>query len=293
MKKIYSILRTEGIIGLFSVVFHRAFPRRLAYYQYCKPRFHGKVGLEIGGPSGIFKRHGLLPVYRVAAGIDNVNFGHKTVWEGVVKEGATFRYDNRRAEGNQYVAEATNLRQIASASYDFVLSSHTLEHIANPLQALSEWTRTLKEDGLLVLVVPHKDGTFDHRRPVTSLAHLIQDFDQKLDEGDLTHVGEILRLHDLAKDPGGGDFDEFKQRSYRNLEHRCLHHHVFDTRLAVELINHMGLQILAVEIYRPYDILIIAQKPMTGKGVLNSQFRGINSTPSWHSPFKSDQDDHI
>jgi len=288
IKKIHSKLKADGISGLLGAVYRRVLPHRLTSYQHCKPFFQNKIGLEIGGPSGMFKRSGLLPVYTVAARIDNCNFGHQTVWEGAIKEGATFHYDKRRAPGNQYIAEATNLGHIASASYDIVLSSHTLEHVANPLQALSEWTRALKEKGLLVLVVPHRDGTFDHRRPVTSLAHFIQDFEQQITEGDLTHLEEILRLHDLSKDSLAGDFEAFKQRGKRNLENRCLHHHVFDTRLAVDVIHHLGLQILAVEVRHPHDIFVIAQKPMRGQDVQNDGFRGIHTAPSWLSPFPSD-----
>ena len=47
------------------------------------------------------------------------------------------------------------------------------------------------------LVVPHKDKTFDHNRPVTSLNHLEEDLDNDVDEDDLTHLPEILELHDL------------------------------------------------------------------------------------------------
>jgi hypothetical protein len=139
-----------------------------------------------------------------------------------------------------------------------------------------------------MLVLPHRDGTFDHRRPVTSLAHFIQDFEQQITEGDLTHLEEILKLHDLSKDPLAGDFEAFKQRSERNLENRCLHHHVFDTRLAVEVIHHMGLQILAVEVGHLLHILVIAQKPMRGIEVQNDGFRAIHTAPSWLSPFPSD-----
>ena len=32
-------------------------------------------------------------------------------------------------------------------TYDVLLSSHTLEHIANPLRALSEWKRIVGDDG--------------------------------------------------------------------------------------------------------------------------------------------------
>ncbi|MGZ8884731.1 MAG: methyltransferase domain-containing protein [Halobacteriota archaeon] len=289
IKKISAKLKSEGISGLFLAVYRRVLPSRLAYYQHCRPFFQDKIGLEIGGPSGIFRRYGLLPVYAIAARIDNCNFGNQTIWEGTIKQGATFHYDKQHAPGDQYVTEATNLSCIASSAYDFILSSHTLEHVANPLQALSEWIRVLKEQGLLVLVVPHKDGTFDHRRPVTSLAHMIQDFEQQSTEEDVTHLEEILKLHDLALDPEAGDFKEFKQRSERNLQNRTLHHHVFDTRLAVEIIHHMGLQILAVEVLPPYHIFLIAKKLMRGEEVQNDRFRRTQIAPVWRSPFPSDQ----
>ncbi len=129
-------------------------------------------------------------------------------------------------------------------SYDFVLSSHALEHVANPLLALVEWVRSIKANGILTLVVPHKEGTFDHRRPTTTLQHLISDFERATAESDTTHLTEILQLHDLSRDPEAGDFDAFSARAKRNLENRGLHHHVFNTPLAVDVISYLRLQIL-------------------------------------------------
>lgn len=277
IKKVYATLKSEGIGGLLKHVYPRALPHRLEYYPHCKSFFQSGVGLEIGGPSGIFRRRGRIPVYPVAARIDNCNFGSHTVWEGTIGEGDTFIFDKGKAPGRQYVAEASNLQCIDGSSYDFVLSSHCIEHLANPLQGLSEWIRVLKQNGLLVLVLPHKDGTFDHRRPVTSLEHLIQDFDSQTDEGDMTHLEEILRFHDLTKDPGAGDFQSFQERSKRNIENRCLHHHVFDTRLAVEVVNYMGLQLLAVELFRPYHIAVIAKNIGPDQAVNNERFREFDA----------------
>lgn len=299
MKKVYAKLKSEGIAGLLKSLkdaVRRALPQpppqRLKYYPHCKSFFESKTGLEIGGPSGVFYQEGFVPIYPVAARIDNVNFGNQTVWQGGVSEGQTYMFDGNKAPGHQYIAEASNLQCIEDASYDFVLASHCIEHLANPLKGLAEWTRVLRLDGLLVLVVPHKDGTFDHRRPVTSLQHLIQDLDSQMDEGDMTHLEEILRLHDLSKDPGAGDFQLFQERSKRNIENRCLHHHVFDTRLAVEVVNYTGLQILALELFRPYHIVIIAQKTKPDQVINNEIFRGIEVRPCWVSPFPSDRLPH-
>lgn len=277
IKRVYSLIRTRGVGVLFGVLYRHVFRPRFVRFQQCAAFFLDKRGLEIGGPSSVFERRGLFPVYPLAARVDNCNFGDVTVWEGAIQQGATFQYDNQRAPGTQYVAEATDLGFIAAGSYDFVLSSHALEHVANPLQALSEWKRVLKDNAVLALILPHRDGTFDHRRPVTALSHLIDDFERNMGEDDLTHLDEILALHDLAMDPEAGGDASFKARSMKNIENRCLHHHVFDTPLAVELVDHMGLQILAVEGHHPFHIFIIAQKPSPGVLVQNEAFTGMNT----------------
>jgi predicted SAM-dependent methyltransferase len=40
--------------------------------------------------------------------------------------------------------------------FDFVYSSHLLEHIVDTEGALREWLRVLSEDGYLILYLPHK-----------------------------------------------------------------------------------------------------------------------------------------
>ena len=50
---------------------------------------------------------------------------------------------------------------IGDNEVDVVFSAHCLEHCANPLAVLLEWTRILKADGKMVLVLPHADRTFD------------------------------------------------------------------------------------------------------------------------------------
>jgi SAM-dependent methyltransferase len=275
--------------GLVELAWRRVRPHGLNGFPDCAPLFRSRIGLELGGPSRMFGPHGSAPVYPLAARIDNCNFGSRTVWEGTIREGDSFVFNPAVSPGRQYIGEAGNLSFIDDASYDFVLSSHCIEHLANPLRGLSEWTRVLRPDGALVLVMPHKDGTFDHRRPTTTLEHLVQDFDRQMDEGDLTHLEEILRLHDLARDPGAGDPGAFETRSRLNKENRCLHHHVFDTRLAIEVVDHLHLRILSVEAFRPHHIAIVARKPGPGQAVDNSAFTQVDAAPFRQSPFPSDR----
>lgn len=290
MEKIKRKFRAEGIGGLAQAVVRRLIPQRpLEEWAELEPMLKGRHGLEIGGPSVVFGRSGLAPVYAIASQVDNCTFHHQTMWEGTIREGRSFVFDKRKEPGVQRISEGGNLVEIADASYDFVLSSHVLEHLANPLAALEGWTRVLKSGGLLLTVLPHRDATFDHRRPVTTLAHLIQDQRDQVGENDLTHLDEILRLHDMEKDPAAGSFEQFKARSLRNHENRGLHHHVFDTRLAVSMIDHLGLEVVAVEVRQPMHIVVAARKPATQSRPSNAKYLGAGSPPVWTSAFPSDR----
>lgn len=234
--------------------------RRLRCFPSVRAWFRGRRGLEIGGPSDVFMNGGPLPVYGDAASVDNCNFSPTTVWGGAA-EGAPFVFDPTRRPGRQFIAEATDLRMIPDGAYEFLLASHALEHVANPLRALLEWKRVVAAGGAVVVVVPDRERTFDHRRPVTAFAHLLDDYERRRGEDDLTHLDEILALHDLSRDPAAGTFEQFKGRSERNVENRCLHHHVFDQALAREAIAWAGFEVVALETAPPHHIVVIGHRP--------------------------------
>ncbi|MBK8166433.1 MAG: class I SAM-dependent methyltransferase [bacterium] len=284
-----TLVRTGGGGALLRAVARRLRPYRLRGFADLHPDFAGRTGLELGGPSPVFGPRGSLPVYPLAARIDNVNFGHRTTWEGEIREGDTFVFRPDADPGRQFVAEAGSLPFLADAAYDFVLSSHCLEHLANPLAAMAEWVRVLRPGGCLGLVVPHRDGTFDHRRPVTTLAHLEEDLARGVDEGDMTHLDEILRLHDLSRDPGAGDAASFTARSRDNRANRCLHHHVFDLRLAIALADRAGLAVLAAEAFRPFHAAVVARRPQAGVVPANAAFLAAGAPHFRRSPFPTDR----
>ena len=272
-------------VRLIKRIYLLAFPSKANSYTYCKKLIINKSGLEIGGPSALFSNSGLLPLYSYPKNIDNCNFAANTIWEGQIKDGKTFYYNQNKPMGNQYVLDSTNLNKITNEQYDFILSSHVIEHIANPIKALFEWIRVLKNDGILVIIFPHKDGTFDHRRPVTELDHIIDDYNNNISESDSTHLNEILELHDLEMDPAAGSFDQFKLRSQKNFENRCLHHHVFNTYMALKLIDFVKLKILSFEAILPFHIIIIAIKSNDND---NTEVLYKISNSQFQSPFKSD-----
>lgn len=68
---------------------------------------------------------------------------------------------------------------VADSSEDFVLHSHVWEHLPNPLGALEEWVRVVRDGGYLFVIVPKGDACdADRERPATSLAEMLRHRDQ-------------------------------------------------------------------------------------------------------------------
>ncbi len=265
----------------------RIYKPKIENYKLYKDSLSAKAGLEIGGPSGIFKRRNILPVYSIINTLDGCNYDYKTIWEGKIAHGA-YLPNKVKYCGKQFISEATDLSFIESEKYDFILSSHCIEHIANPLKALVEWKRVLKTNGYFLLVVPHKEKTFDHNRSVTSMEHIIEDYYDEKKEDDLTHFDEILNFHDLSMDKRAGDFNSFKNRSMNNYENRCFHHHVFDTDLVVSLIDYLKLKIVSLDFAFPYHIICFAQKLGGNEQPDNSKYLGKYAIFRKVSPFVTD-----
>jgi SAM-dependent methyltransferase len=204
--------------------------------------FVGKSGIEIGGPSPIFNASGYLPLYPIIDNLDGVNFSKATVWEGDISEGQNYHFGNKT--GHQYILEGGKLESINNDKYDFLLSCNNLEHIANPIETLFTWKRILKDKGALLLILPNKTSNFDHQRPYTLMQHLLEDYENKTEENDLTHLEEILQLHDLSRDPLARPFNKFENRCKNNLTNRCIHHHVFNQSLLKDLAIYCGFKVL-------------------------------------------------
>lgn len=219
-----------------------------------------RAGLEIGGPSSAFVDDGLLPLYRHIKRLDNCVYAVETIWEGRRAMGQTFSFHPGKPRGFNFICEASNLHLIDDGVYDFILSSHSLEHTANPLKVLKECMRVAKPGAAMIVVLPHYRYTFDRRRQPTPLTHMLEDYERGTDEDDRTHLPEILELHDLSRDAPAGSPEQFRARSMRNFENRCLHHHVFDEHNSRELLFTAGLKIAEMEFVKPFHIVMLAHK---------------------------------
>ena len=213
----------------------------------------------MGGPSKIFENSAIFPIYQYLRQIDLINFNSTTIWQGYNREGISTQNLNG-SKSYQYISDLVDMKPINSEVYDIVIASHVLEHLANPVKALIEIKRILKPEGLLIIALPHKAVTFDHNREVTKLEHILTDFRNDTQENDLAHLEEIIEKHDLSMDAMAGDLKNFVLRSMDNYNNRTLHHHVFNTKLAVELIDYAELEIIDVFLAFPFHIFITARK---------------------------------
>jgi len=221
--------------------------RRWAIARIYRDYLQGMQAIEIGGPSDNLGYAGCFPIYCCLRSIDNCNYAADTLWHS---EAVMYR--------RTLICEATQLTA-DDATYDCAIASHCLEHIANPLKALLEWRRVLRKDGLLLLILPHRDHTFDWRRPATSLEHMRDDFQRGTPETDLSHLDEILALHDLSRDPPAGTLEEFKNRCLKNAGFRAMHHHVFVPETAAQLIGEAGYSVVRRDV-QASNIILLGKK---------------------------------
>jgi len=189
-----------------------------------------KNGVEIGGPSPTGKI-----LYANANNFDNVVWSNDTVWH---KQTEKYNY-SKGNNGKIIINDATDISAVCDETYDFVFSSHCLEHIANPLKAVSEWIRIVKDKGFVIIIVPEKSGCFDHKRKYSKFSTLLSQYQKNVNEDDLSTLDEILELHDLSKDTRAPqDPKKFKERCLNNFNNRCLHHYVYDDKLLIEICNY-------------------------------------------------------
>jgi len=250
-----------------------------------------KRGIEIGGPTKAFCSRGELAIYRYAQSIDNVNFSSHNIWNLNSKKDNLFRYCGKI--GKEFILEATELKSIDDDSYDFVVSSHMIEHLSNPIKALFEMKRVVKDEGYVIVVAPHKEITFDHNRRITNLQHLIDDYNNDISEGDVSHLDleEILQNYDYRLDPGVSGKEEFIARVSDNIHNRALHQHVFTTNIILQMLDYVELEIKFVKPGLAYGILAVGKKTLDSASHIkeyNMKYISVDAAWRKQSPFLQD-----
>lgn len=88
-------------------------------------------------------REGFFTKYCVGKGLD-IGFGGDLILPDA--QGWDFEH-----------GDAQYLKGLKDESFDYVYSSHTLEHVFDVETTLKNWYRVLKPNGYLILYIPHRD----------------------------------------------------------------------------------------------------------------------------------------
>jgi ubiquinone/menaquinone biosynthesis C-methylase UbiE len=86
------------------------------------------------------------------------------------------------------VAEGDKL-PFKNSQYDYVISSHVIEHFFDPVKAIKEWLRVIKKGGYIFIIAPNQHALPIETRPCTTLKEIIARHDGKLKVKDVSMVG--------------------------------------------------------------------------------------------------------
>lgn len=89
--------------------------------------------------------------------------------------------------------DAQYLEGLGEQTFDFVYSSHTLEHMANPGVALRNWWKVVNPGGYLILYLPHRD-LYEKKRTLPSCWNMDHKYFFTLDKNDPPDTIGILPL---------------------------------------------------------------------------------------------------
>lgn len=127
-----------------------------------------------------------------------------------------------------YVAPGDNL-PFPDATWDYVISSHVLEHFFDPIAAVKEWLRVIKPGGYVFMIVPKSRALPGETRPPTTLRELLD-----------RHEGRML--------PSQVDMTGYQKSTVTGLpldEHG--HWSVWDLQDFLPVCAHFGWNVVAQE----------------------------------------------
>jgi SAM-dependent methyltransferase len=171
-------------------------------------------------------------------------------------------------------------------SLDYVLASHVLEHVANPVAALAEWYRVLRPGGIIYLIVPDRRATWEHARALTSVEHMLEDFARGTTAADATHIDEFVFQADWSLYSPETPPDEVPAKqaelartmhwAVENQQEINIHFHTFEPSNVRELLERLCRGTGAGEARTPLRTEPGDAGPESGRGVaaesLNRRF---------------------
>lgn len=145
----------------------------------------------------------------------------------------------------QLIASGGKYPFLDDGAFDFVASSHVLEHTANPPRQIEEWLRVVRRGGIVYMIVPDKRFCFDRRRAVTPLAHFIEEYESNVSSTAIEHYRDYI-VNTNGEDGLVRDIsDEFIEKDHASQS--SIHVHTFTANSLREFLEYFA-QPLAFEV---------------------------------------------
>lgn len=124
-------------------------------------------------------------------------------------------------------------------SFDWVASSHVLEHSIDPIKSVKECLRVLKDNGVLYITVPNaKTSPFDYKRATVSIKELIHVNHMQSNELRLWSKGRYEDFIKNTRVTPKEDYKLFENIVKQFIEcDRRIHFYPYGPRLLVDVIN--------------------------------------------------------
>lgn len=201
-------------------------------------------GLEFGGPTELF----INPVYGMPL-YENVKLDGVNIFEdNFFQKSFSDKFNYSFGQGIQYNIDCTDteISSKINKKYDFIVTSHVIEHIANPMKAILSWKKLLKEEGFILSIIPDYKYCYDRKRLLTPINHIINDYKNNVGEDDTTHIEEYKQKYDWTFEiPDefllGGGREQYYKLCDNNAKTRVIHHHTFDLDSFKLLMDAVGL----------------------------------------------------
>ena len=134
--------------------------------------------------------------------------------------------------------DTDHLRAVESSSQDFVIASHVVEHLADPLAFLDDAHRVLRVGGVLLLLLPDRRCTFDCERDATPLDCVIRDHEVAATTPDDDHLLEFLLGADQGPQFVIPDDPDERARLFAWHRERSIHVHCWTDDEFTEILRY-------------------------------------------------------
>ncbi|GEM_PF-1594044 len=233
----------------------------LDYSQYVGEllslKYIAGTGIEIGA------LHAPLSVDRKKA---NVLYVDRLAQQDLYAQYPEFKkYDIVAAD---IIDNGDELATIPDNAYDFCISNHVLEHLEDPIKALSNWMRILKTKGLLFLSIPLPYNIVDQNRRPTPLSHIIEDYGLMARNREAyakkrhNHFLDFVRSTNLSESANEA-FINSKTSELMRMNY-SIHFHVFSEETLLPMIDFVSqkspLKILEFVNNEPEEFIVIIEK---------------------------------